>query len=167
MSLKPGGAGRGAHTGGPGARRAFRAASARGFTILESLIAIGLLVTGLVAISNLLIVAGASNSVANQHTAAATVAAERMEMLKARPFADVVQGGSVDSDVSGFNRDDEVPGVGIIHSRWEVVPVAGDPATLFIRVRAQGTGALSGARSRAEFTTFRTCPVRAAPYNCP
>jgi hypothetical protein len=32
-----------------------------------------------------------------------------------------------------------------------------DPRLLHIRVRSEGTGALAGARSRAEFTTFRSC----------
>jgi hypothetical protein len=69
-------------------------------------------------------------------------------------------GGDVDADVGGvqpFFRDDSIPGVGNIHTRWEVVAIGGDNQTRFIRVRSEGTGAMSGQRSRAEFTVIRSC----------
>jgi len=43
-----------------------------------------------------------------------------------------------------------------VHAHWYVTATA-DPRLLHVRVRSEGTGALSGARSRAEFTTFRAC----------
>jgi hypothetical protein len=49
-----------------------------------------------------------------------------------------------------------VQGVGTVHTHWYVTAPA-DPRLLHLRVRSEGTGALSGARSRAEFTTFRAC----------
>jgi hypothetical protein len=39
---------------------------------------------------------------------------------------------------------------------WYITANA-DPRLLYIRVRAEGLGALAAARSRAEFTTFRSC----------
>ena len=66
--------------------------------------------------------------------------------------------GNVTADVAGFFRDDDFPGVGRIHTRWRIDPfIPADARALFITVRSEGTGALSGARSRAEFTTIRTC----------
>ncbi len=150
----------------PEARRARPDA---GFTLVEALIAIVILVFGLMGVMNLLLIASSSNTVANQHTAAATVAAQYLEVLKARPF-NVLAPSPADaltSDQTGYFADDEIPGVGRIHTRWEVTPVDGDASILYIRVRSEGTGRLTGARSRAEYTTFRVCAVRAAPYNCP
>lgn len=136
-----------------------------GFTLVEALVAIVVLVFGLIAITNLMIVAASSNSVANQGTAAATIAAQQLELLKATPYNTLVAGGSVDTDDPGppvFFRDDQLPGVGVIHTRWQVV-ATGDPLVRFIRVRSEGTGVLSRQRSRAEFTTFRSCTAA----NCP
>jgi hypothetical protein len=133
--------------------------SEAGFTLMEALIAMMILTFGIIAVTNLMIVAASSNSVANQATAAATIAAQRLEQLKAVPFNDarLNPGGSVTSDAAGFftSPDDMVPGVGQIHTRWQIVAV--DPQVRFIRVRSEGTGALSVSRSRAEFTTLRAC----------
>jgi type II secretory pathway pseudopilin PulG len=131
-----------------------------GFTLVEALVAIVILVFGLIAITNLMLVAASSNSVANQATAAATIASQRLEQLKALPFlsAGLAPGGGVTSDVAGYfsSPDDAVPGAGVIHTRWQIVGT-GNPDVIFIRVRSEGTGALSVGRSRAEFTTFRAC----------
>lgn len=131
--------------------------SEAGFTLVEALVAIVILVFGLIAVTNLMLVAASSNSVANQATAAATIAAQRLEQLKAQPFTSLTAGGDLDSDVTNFNQDDNVPGVGRIHTRWAVVAIAADAQVYFIHVRSEGTGALSVGRSRAEFTTFRSC----------
>jgi Tfp pilus assembly protein PilV len=131
--------------------------SEAGFTLMEALIAMMILTFGLIAVANLMIVAASSNTVANQATAAATVAAQRLELLKAQPFTSLAVGGDLDSDVTNFNQDDDLPGVGRIHTRWQVASIAGDAQVYFIRVRSEGTGALSVRRSRAEYTTFRSC----------
>ena len=68
-------------------------------------------------------------------------------------------GGNLDADVVGppaFARFDDVPGVGRIRTRW-LVESTGDPQVLFITVRSEGEGAMTRARSRAQFTTVRTC----------
>ena len=59
----------------------------------------------------------------------------------------------------------DVPGVGRIKTRWQIVrPGAGGPDTLFIVVRSQSTAGLASIRSRSEFTTFRTCTVAGCPF---
>ena len=142
-----------------------------GFTLIEVLIAIVVLVFGLIAVTNLFLVAGSSNAVANQATAAADTAAQIMENLKAQPWnsAQLNNGavgtttGSLTTDATGYFRSDQIVGVGTIASRWTVLNV--DARTKFIRVRSQGTGVLSRGRSAAEFTTYRTCttPVLGCP----
>ena len=126
-----------------------------GFTLVEALIAIVVLVFGLIAITNLMIVAASSNAVANQSTAAAAIATQQLEELKRAPFSDtaLVAGGSLSSDSTGYFSDTSVDGVGTIHTRWTIADV--DATTKFITVQSEGTGALSRSRSRAQYTTFR------------
>ena len=153
----------------------------RGFTLVEALSAIVILVFGLIAVTNLLLVAASSNTVANQGTAAVTAAQQRLEALRNYNFKTVPPaapapppllqtGGSVTSDVgvtanpcsvavspATFNCDDDIPGVGRIHTRWAITVVGGTARALYIQVRSEGRGALAAGRSRAEFTTLRTC----------
>jgi type II secretory pathway pseudopilin PulG len=144
-----------------------------GFTLVEALVAIVVLIFGLMAVTNLMLVAASSNSVANQGTAAVAAATRAMDLMKATSFSALPTGGKDPFDpgdggkacddtslvVSEFHCTDDVPGVGTIHVHWWVSGT-GDPRLLYVRVRAEGVGALSAARSRAEFTTFRACTNR-------
>ncbi len=143
-----------------------------GFTLVEALIAIVVLVFGLIAVTNLMLVAASSNSVANQGTAATVSASDRMEKLRNMSFAALTAaaGGSVTTSVgtagpcqtvalppATYNCTEDIPGVGIIETRWRIAPVAGTNRLVMIQVRSEGTGVLARARSRAEFQTFRAC----------
>jgi type IV pilus assembly protein PilV len=145
-----------------------------GFTLVEALVAIVVLAFGLIAVTNLMVVAASSNSVANQSTAATTSASERMETLRNLPFATLAGmagSGSLTSNIgstgpcattlptASFNCTEDLPGVGVIQTRWAIsIPPAGGTARLvLIQVRSEGTGVLARARSRAEFMTFRSC----------
>lgn len=139
-------------------------ASEAGFTLVEALTAMVILIFGLMAVTNLFLVAASSNTVANQGTAATTAASQTLEAIKAVPFnvLPTANSGDVDNDLTGapaglpeYSRYDSVPGVGQIRTRWMMTAI--NATTVFIRVRSEGTGALAGARSRAEFTTFRVC----------
>ena len=139
-----------------------RSGGEAGFTLVEALCAMVILVFGLIAIANLLLVASTSNTTANVSTAATTLAAQQLEVLKAVPFNNdplglLVAGGDLDTDQGGYFADPppEVPGVGQIRVRWKIVDI--DVETKFIQVRAESTAPLIGARSRAEFTVFRSC----------
>ena len=55
-----------------------------------------------------------------------------------------------------WHCDEFIQGVGQIHTHWWITATP-DPRLLHIRVRSQGTGSLAGARSRVEYTTFRSC----------
>jgi Tfp pilus assembly protein PilV len=162
----PAHASRAAH--GPGSRAGAQA----GFTLVEALVAIVVLVFGLMAITNLLLVAASSNTVANQGTAAVTAASQVMDFLKATSFDalddnpggvafDANDGGKDCSDttlvVTDWHCTSDTPGVGRIHTHWYVTAMPAEPRLMYIRVQSEGTGALAAARSRAEFTTFRSC----------
>jgi Tfp pilus assembly protein PilV len=137
-----------------------------GFTLIEATIAMVILVTGLVAIANLNLVAIGSNSLANQMTAAANVAADRMEILKDTRYTDPAldEGGDPDYDTAdpAYRREVTVPGVGLVRVAWQITQV--DDRTKFITVRADIRG-LGRVRGRSEFTTFRTCTTPV--FGCP
>jgi type II secretory pathway pseudopilin PulG len=152
-----------------------------GFTLVEALFAIVILVFGLMAVTNLMLVAGTSTNVANQSTLATVAASQVLDGLKATTWEGLVPGGDINSDIplgppapdctaavtapGVYNCNSSLPGVGIAHVRWALT-VAG-PRTLYIQVRAEGTGALAVARSRAEFTTFRVCTDSTPADNLP
>jgi len=138
-----------------------------GFTLIEAMIAIIVLVTGLVAIANLNLVAIGSNSLANQMTAAANVAADRLEILKDMSYTDpaLAAGGDLDyaTAAAAYRREVPVRGVGLIQVAWQITQV--DDRTKFITVRADIPGRLGRVRGRSEFTTFRTCTTPV--FGCP
>jgi prepilin-type N-terminal cleavage/methylation domain-containing protein len=140
-----------------------------GFTLVETLVAVVVLVFGLMAVTNLLLVAASSNTVANQGTAAVNSATRAMEMIRATSFGslqpgnlawDPNDGGKACTDptlaITEWHCQDDVPGVGRVHTHWWITATT-DARLLHIRVRSEGVGALAGGRSRAEFTTFRSC----------
>jgi len=142
-----------------------------GFTLVETLVAIVVLVFGLMAVTNLLLVAASSNTVANQASAATASASQTMDLLRSTPWNSLIAGGSLTNDTTspspdcralvsplvGYNCDDNIQGVGTIKTRWQITPAVGTVRMLLITVRSEGQGALAGARSRATFTTYRTC----------
>lgn len=150
-------------------RERSRRSGEAGFTLVEALVAVVVLVFGLMAVTNLMLVAASSNSVANQGTAAVTSATRAMDSLKAVSFSSLTVGGTTFSASDGgkdcsdptlvfsdWHCTDSLQGVGLIHTHWSIASDP-DPRLLYIRVRSEGTGALSGARSRAEFTSLRSC----------
>lgn len=146
----------------------------QGFTLIEALIAMVILVVGIAAIANLMVVAGTSNTVANHSTAAAAIAAEQMELLKSASFPTLVAGGTVvippGPHVAGhpacntgavtavYVCDARVQGVGTVHVQWQIIgpPLGAATTTLFIQLVAQPVAPGIGLRGRAAFTTFRT-----------
>jgi prepilin-type N-terminal cleavage/methylation domain-containing protein len=149
----------------------------QGFTLIEAMIAMVILIFGLAAVANLMVVAGTSNTVANHSTAAALVASQQMEALKAQRYDTLVTGGSIVADAgvtgqcgvtlvtttyncttrsSGANA--EFLGVGTMHVRWQIFPAVavGSTTTRFIQVAAESMAPAVGRRSRVVLTTFRT-----------
>lgn len=134
-----------------------------GFTLVETLVAIVVLVFGLIAVTNLLLVGATNNSVANQSTAATAVASQTMDTLKARPFRLLATGGSLTADVTDFSDNVPIEGVGFINVRWQIADP--EPQLRFISVQAEGVGPLVRVRSRVLLTTFRSCTAETA--GCP
>lgn len=151
-----------------------------GFTLVEVLTAIVILVFGLIAVTNLLLVAGNSSLVANAGTAAAAIASEQMETLKATSFFALAPGGDLNADQAGFFRSPandprlQIPGAASVNVRWTVTQVPGQAQLMYIVVRAEAQGLMLGQRTRAQYTTLRACTdpipnagVCQAPPCCP
>ena len=136
-----------------------------GFTLIEALLAMVILSFGMIAITNLLLVAASSNSVGNHSTASTGLASQQMELLRAQTFTNIVPGGSLTADQTGYFRDDNIDGVGSFKTRWRIVQIAGDQQTRFINVRTEPTGGLFKDRGATEFSSFRTCTSVAS--GCP
>jgi prepilin-type N-terminal cleavage/methylation domain-containing protein len=140
-----------------------------GFTLIEALLAMVILAFGLIAITNLLIVAASSNSVGNMSSAATALASQQLELLKAQSYTSIAPGGSITADqsVAGvpYFRDDSIDGVATFHTRWAIVQIAGDQQTRFIKVRTEPAPGLFRSRAAAEFTSFRSCTSVAS--GCP
>lgn len=150
-----------------------------GFTLIEALIAIVVLVFGLIGITNLFVVATASNQIGNLTTAAAVRSSETLEKLKAVPFMTITPGGSLSADVGtagvnggvmtaantlAYHTEETVPGVGVVKSRWLIVNDAtGNNDAIYITVRSEVFGPFGGQLSRAEYSTWRTCTTRGCP----
>ena len=161
-----------------------------GFTLIEALIAIVMLMVGLAAVANLFVLGVGWNQIGNQASAAVTEASDVVEQLKVLPYDDAglspspgppwpAPGNCLDQDCSSGGRDyfrvrgttDDLGaltgtgsfrGVGQLRTRWEIIGI--DSQTRFIRVRSEVLGPLSGP-SRADFTIFRACT--AVPLGCP
>lgn len=131
-------------------RAAAGRAGQEGFTLIETLVAIVILVFGLMAVTNLLLVGATNNSVANQGSAATAIASERLEQLKQVPFVNLTSGTTTDAPRV-------IPGVGVINTTVTITRSPTDCQVRFITVTSEGTGAMSRVRSRATFSTFRTC----------
>jgi type II secretory pathway pseudopilin PulG len=153
-----------------------------GFTLVEALVAIIVLVFGLIAVTNLLIVAASSNSVANQSSVATMDASERLDLLRNLPFVTLAAALGGDITDTTMPTTDCVPaagaappmppiwscfhdlqGVGRVVTRWQVSAVPGTGRLLYIQVRSEGTGALSQVRSRSDFAVVRACTDSSLP----
>ena len=149
-----------------------------GFTLVEALIAIIVLVFGLIGVTNLFVVAKTTTSLANQSSAATTAAVETLERLRALSFTDLVTQAGGDLAGAGcpvavgdtHKRCDTIPGVGQIYTQWQIVQVPGDVDMYLITVRSEGSG-IARRRSRSEFTLLRSCtgpkPVAPGGPGCP
>jgi Tfp pilus assembly protein PilV len=145
-----------------------RSSGQAGFTLVEAIMATAILVTGLAAVSNLMFVAISSNTMANRMTTASFLAAQKVEQLRTQPFDAPAMADSpaaapgtdpLAADVALFNENNTVQSVGTFHTRWQIQTIGAFGTSLkFIAVRTEFVGAL-GRRTRAEFTTFRSCTL--------
>ena len=141
------------HTGEPTLSRG--KSSEDGFTLVEALIAVVILVFGLVAITNLFLLAISTNIIANGSTAATDAASRTLEDLKNLPWNNAGLQAATCPVATPCQRLDDIPGVGIVESSWTIESV--NAQTRFITVTSEHLGSFSRGKTRAQFTTIRTC----------
>jgi type IV pilus assembly protein PilV len=61
----------------------------QGFTMIEVLVAIALLLVGLLAVGQMQVMTMVTNSTSNQRTTAIILAQDQMELLRTRPYANI------------------------------------------------------------------------------
>jgi Tfp pilus assembly protein PilV len=106
--------------------------SARGFTLVEVLLALGLLFIGVVAAAPMFIFAMKETAAGADMGSVGAAAVDRMELLRSSDFYSLPAGGSLSSNVTGYS--DATSAVYTV--RWQIVDNA-TPATMkTISVRA-------------------------------
>ncbi len=148
-----------------------------GFSLIEVMVAIMILMVGLLSLAQMMIVATNSNNLSGRMTSCSALAKEQLERLKASPFytnpAGLVRnpilaaGGQIDVTVGGYSQiyDEEGLGTaaaGMFEVRWQIidVPTALPLEMVRINVRCLATNADQfNIIGEARFTTFRTANV--------
>ncbi len=128
------------------------AGNARGFTLLEVLLALFLLSVAVIGTAPLFVIATRENASAGDMGSVGAAAVQRMEQLRAVPYGNLVPGGSLDADDAGY-FDDSDPDFIV---RWVI---AGNPnppaATTLITVRAIANRQISGLPKEVVVRTLR------------
>lgn len=124
----------------------------RGFSLVEVVVATGLLATGLLALAHVMAAAVAANVAARNTTYATVLAGQKVEEMRAtRDLA-----GSIDA----IDERGVVVGAGDPRSRtvyrrtWTAQPLPGAPNVFVIQVRVQPAVAASGRGDTARVTAI-------------
>jgi type II secretory pathway pseudopilin PulG len=106
--------------------------SPRGFTILEAVVAIALVMVSAAGVASLFVASARAVRIARTTTIAALLAREKIEQLRAVPFSDpaLIPAGmdSLSADVGGYA---DGPAAGY-RRRWSVTPLPMFPASSVI-----------------------------------
>lgn len=105
----------------------------RGFTLVETLIAMVILTVGLVSMAELMAITLRMQMLGRNETAAIRLVQSKIDELVAVDFANatVAVGGGLDADVANYN-DDPADG---FHRRWQIAAVAGETNVRTLTVR--------------------------------
>jgi len=119
----------------------------RGFTLLETVVATGVLLVCLGGVAPLFLAAARANQHGRGLSIGALLASEKLEELRVEPLA---LGGSTDQSVPGFSdlhgaRGERLvtghPASDAIHvRRWSIAPLAGRPTHYVYHVRVLSPG---------------------------
>jgi Tfp pilus assembly protein PilV len=123
-----------------------------GSLLLENLVAIAILMFGLLAAAPMFIQATKATEVGADVSAAGSAAVDRMELLRAIDYENLVVGGDLASDVTGY-ADTSDPDVVV---RWQVEQINTPVPGKTIRVRAIMQRQVVGRAKQVTLTTRRT-----------
>jgi len=150
----------------------------RGFSLIETVVAAGLVAGAFAALAQMFALSIAHNNSARNGSATMILAAQKMEELRGLSWGrDLLPGGSLRSDVAGYvdytDRAGNILGAGapmppapIYIRRWSVNPLPSSPDALVLQVlvtRASSgaiasVAAVEGNAARLVSVTSRTTP---------
>ena len=142
---------------------------ARGFSILEVLVAATLLATALVALGHLLLLAGHARRVSRSQSVAVLLAVGKIEELSGDVlvFAGAPESGADRVDASGYRFDDpaRMASAPTYVRRWSAVPLPTDSSMLLLAVAVTPWTGESGldASARTAGVTLTTVKARSVP----
>jgi len=120
-----------------------------GFSLVETLVASAILITGIVSLAQLVVVSSRARAAAGARSLAALLVVDKIERLRALPWTVDDAGAPVSAPELGVSPADalerDVPGYvdapGGWPRRWSVQPLPSDPAdTLVVQVRVVTPG---------------------------
>jgi len=145
----------------------------RGFSLLEALIATGILAASLVSVAHLFGLAIRSNIAARSTTAATVLGQQKLEELRALPWTGLSQSpaSALEENAAGFvdyvdqfgeNRGGGAdPSAGAIYTRrWAIEALPPTPDTVVIQVRVMRTSLRSAAGRLPEEARLITARTR-------
>ena len=121
------------------------AMNARGFTLIETLIAVSITIVGLTALAHLFVISVQANADARRATFASVLAAQKMEQLRSLPLALLQIGGSLSDNLAGYcdfldeygrslGTASDPPGGTVYIRRWAIEMARGASDTLIAQV---------------------------------
>ncbi len=133
--------------------------AAGGSTLIEVLVAMLVLVTGVLALAQLFLVAAASNSSSRDTTMATTLAAQKVEQLLTSELADAVDlVEHIDGRGQVVSTAESPPPQAVYTRRWSIESASADTVAIRVRVGRSdraGTGRMAG---EARVLTIRRRP---------
>jgi prepilin-type N-terminal cleavage/methylation domain-containing protein len=125
--------------------------TARGFTIVEVLMAMFLMGIALLAAAPMFVYAIQENATGADLGSVGAIAVDRLELLRADDFFDLPAGGSLTSNVSGY-FDTFDPRFTV---RWQIVDNASPVTIKVLSVRAIATRQVIGLQKEITLTSLR------------
>jgi len=128
-----------------------RGSAERGITLVEILLALVLLAGGILAVLPLFVQGTQVTAASADMGTVGAEAVRRMEVLRRLGYVDVVVGGSVTSDVTGYFEDRNGTTV-----RWAIAGIGSPPQVKTITVRAIADRDVAGLQKETTLVTMRS-----------
>lgn len=129
----------------------------RGTTLIEVLVAMLVLVSGVLAMAQLFLFAAATNAAARDITATSTLAAQKIELLLSTDvFATSEDVDHVDMSGRLLGNSDSPPATAVYTRRWSIEPLSGDSVVIRVRVgRSDRSGGLRRMSGEVQLVAIR------------
>jgi prepilin-type N-terminal cleavage/methylation domain-containing protein len=127
------------------------ASGARGFSLVEVLVALFLIGIGVLAAAPMFIYAMQGNATGADFGAVGAVSVERMEQLRSQTWASLPAGGSLTVSQNGYSDLTDEDFI----LRWRITDNATPPTVKTITVRAIAVRQVVGERKEITLTTLR------------